>query len=207
MDWQNDGYEKMNQEAALEKAIADLAKLEPAMVCMKSGVIFNREQDSYILPCLNRRYLVRHSSGEAEELSRGGKAPLHLQLLFLHYLTCADGTPPGGKWVTIKDLPGGQNYAGVNRVKNIHPLLQNFGSKERPFHSTAVSLGAIPASLGSYSLLFHPFPKIPLIFVSWGNGERFSFAENILYDISAPHYLPIEDCALLPALIMQEMTT
>jgi hypothetical protein len=201
----NENKGESNMEAMLEKAARDLAKLEPSSVCMKGGVIFNREQDSYILPYLNRRYLVHHNSGKVKALSGQSEVSIQLCILFLHYLACADGTPHSGKWITIKDLPGGQKYAETEGERNIHPSLQSFSSIKTPFHDIAVSLGASLASVGNYSLLFHPFPKVPLIFVSWVGDEKFSFAKNILYDTTALNYLPIGDCALLPELIMQEM--
>lgn len=202
---QNEDGKEENLEAMLEKAAHELAQLEPSLVCMKGGVIFNREQDSYILPYLNRRYFVHHSSGKVKASPGQGGVSAQLGILFLRYLAGADGTPLSGKWVNIKGLSPGQEYAEEERVGYTHPFLQGFGSKNHTFHDIAVPLGAIPAPVGNYSLLFHPFPKIPLIFVSWDDHEKFTFARNILYDRAALHYLPLGDLALLPGLIMQEL--
>jgi len=196
---------KKNLNETLKKAVSNLAELEPKLVCLKSGVIYNREQDSYLLSFLNRRYLVHHRSGEVRGLSAEKEAPLQLRILLLHYLACADGTPLSGEWITFKELPESQVYIEMFQKRTLHPFLQYFGDNDRLFRKIAASLEAIPASLGNYSLQFRPFPKVPIIFVSW-NDERDSVPSNkILFDSSAPHYLSTEDYALLPGLIIQEM--
>ena len=192
--------------ARLEKAIHDLAKLEPSAVCMNSGVIFNREQDSYILPYLNRKFLVHHSSGKIEApWGQGEEIPPQLHILLLHYLIHADGIALSGKWITPRDHPEGLLYGEGDWLEDIHPLLHDFGSLINHFKESAGSLGATATHMGNYSLLFQPLPKVPLVFVSWSDSEKFSFASNVLYDEMVLHYLPKEDCALLPRLIIQEL--
>lgn len=205
MNLQGGNNGQNNLDKVLQKAASKLAALDPKFVCMKSGVIYNREQDSYILPYLNRKYLVHHSSGKVEALSHESKDSINHWILFLHYLACADGTSLSGKWVTFNDLPGGRTYAEPERKENTHPIFHKFKINSTLLQDKAACLEAKPASMGSYSLLFRPFPRVPLIFVSWQGDENFSLADNIRFDTSVTHYLPIEDCAVLPALIMQEL--
>lgn len=205
MDLQGGNNGQNNLDEALQKAAGKLAALDPKFVCMKSGVIYNREQDSYILPYLNRKYLVHHSSGKVVPLFHESKDSINHWILFLHYLACADGTPLSGEWVTFKDLPGGQAYIEPERKENTHPIFHKFGIKSTLLQDKASHLEAKPASMGSYSLLFRPFPRVPVIFVSWQQDENFSLADNILFDASVTHYLSVQDCAVLPDLIMQEL--
>lgn len=205
MDLQGKNNGLNNPGDVLRKAADKLATLDPKFVCLKSGVIYNREQDSYLLPYLNRKYLVHHSSGKIEALFPECKDNINLWILFLHYLACADGTPLSGEWVAFKDLPGGRAYTEPEQKGNTHPIFRKFGINSPLLQEKAARLGAKPADMGSYSLLFRPFPRVPVIFVSWHNDREFSLADNVLFDTSATHYLPIEDCAILPELIMQEL--
>ena len=121
--------EKYNIGVTLKKAIKELSQSDPRTVCLNSAVIFNREQESYILPYLNRKYLVNHHSGEVRPFSDGAAAvSIHLQILFLHYLINAKGTPLKNEWITFKELPGGQIYVGPYQNRTIRPLLQYFGA-------------------------------------------------------------------------------
>ncbi|MEW5919444.1 MAG: DUF3786 domain-containing protein [Bacillota bacterium] len=197
--------EKYNLGVARQKAAAALAGTDPRHVCLNSGVIYNREQDCYILPYLNRRYLVNHSSGEVRNMLDGSGVAPHLQIMFLHYLVGADGTPLHDAWITFKELPGGGIYGEPYRKRAILPLLRYFGSQPEKFMEIGISLGGEAHNYGDLSLKLRPFPRIPLLFVLWKGDEEFPPAAGILYDASAAHYLPTEDYALLPGLIIWEI--
>ncbi len=206
--------EKYNLNVTLEKAIAELAQSEPRTVCLNSAVIFNREEDSYILPYLNRRYYVHHHTGKVQPFSGGGNGDgagagaavsLHLRILFLHYLSGARGTPLQNKWITFKELPGGQIYTGPYQNRTLRPLLQNFGAQPEKFVALAEDLGGQRAAFGDQAVTLYPFPRLPLTFVFWAGDDEFPPTANILYDASAADYLPTEDHVLLPSLIIWEI--
>ncbi len=198
--------EKYNLGVTLEKAIQELAQSDPRTVCLNSAVIFNREEESYILPYLDRKYLVHHHTGEVQPFSSGAAAvSIHLQILFLHYLINARGTPLKNEWITFKELPGGQIYTGPYQKRTLHPLLQNFGAQPEKLVALAQTLGGQHSTFGDYAVTLYPFPRVPLVFVLWAGDEEFPPSANILYDASAADYLPTEDYALLPGLIIWEM--
>ena len=202
---EQDKREKYNLGVAREQAATALAGADPRHVCLNSGVIYNREQDSYILPYLNRRYLVNHSSGEVKNMADGSGVSPHMQIMFLHYLSRADGTPLRNEWITFKELSGGEIYREPFRKRAISPLLQYFGNKPDRFMEVGLSLGGERYTYGDISLLMRPFPRVPLVFVLWQGDEEFPASANILYDATANLYLPTEDYALLPGLIIWEI--
>ena len=198
--------EKYNIGVALKKAIKKLAQSDPRTVCLNSAVIFNREEEGYILPYLNRRYLVKRRTGEVQPFSdEEGEVSIHLRILFLHYLSEAGGAPLQNEWITFKEIPGGQIYTGPYQKRTIQPLLQNFGEQPEKFMELAEDLGGQRTTFGDYAVTLHPFPRLPLTFVFWEGDEEFPATANILYDASAVDYLPTEDHVLLPSLIIWEM--
>lgn len=197
--------EKYNMGAALEIAVQKLSSADPRLVSMNSGVLFNREQDSYIVPYLNRKYYVGHSTGEISPVQGDKEVSIQLRILFLHYLVAAGGKPLQNEWITFKELPGGAIYSGPYQRRTIKPFLQYFGEQPRRFREIAASLGGISAPLGDLCMILRPFPRVPLGFVLWEGDEEFPSSATILYDASAPGYLPTEDYALLPGLLIWEM--
>lgn len=198
--------EKYNIGVALEMAIKKLSAADPRQVSMKSGVIFNREQESYIVPYLNRKYLVNHSTGNITPLQQNDKGvSIQQQTLFLHYLATAGGDSLQNEWITFKELPGGAIYTGPYQNRTIKPFLKYFGEQPRRFQKIAASLGGISAAFGDLCMILRPFPRVPIGFVLWEGDEEFPPSANILYDASASSYLPTEDYALLPGLIIWEM--
>jgi hypothetical protein len=197
--------EKFNLGVALEKAINELSQADPRIVCLNSGVTYNREQKSFMLPYLNRKYFVNHHTGEVKSLLDGKRVSIHLQILFLHYLYHSSGAPVKGEWITFKELPGGQIYLEPYQKRTIKPLLNYFGQKAEKFVEIAFSLDGKTAPFGDVSIILRPFPRVPIGFVFWKGDAEFPPSANILYDASASHYLPTEDYALLPGLIIWEM--
>ncbi|HAP32790.1 MAG TPA: hypothetical protein DCQ14_07055 [Firmicutes bacterium] len=199
------GRDQYNLGVARRMAVETLAAADPSKVCLLSGVDFNREQNSYILPYLNRRYLVNSSSGAVKNMADGSGVSPYLEVIFLHYLLTADGTPLHSEWITFKELPGGGIYGEPYRKRTIVPLLRYFGEKPEKFREVGLSLGGADYNYGDLSLLFHPFPRIAMVFVLWKGDDEFAPSANILYDACAAHYLPTEDYALLPSLIIWEI--
>jgi len=199
---QKDPY---NLGVALQKAVEELSLADPLAVCLNSAVTYNREQNSFILPYLNRKYLVNHRTGEVKPLLNSPGVSIQLQILFLHYLIRADGTPLKGEWITFKELPGGKIYLQAYQKRTIKPLLKHFGEQPEKLGKIAALLNGKSASFGYISVVLRPFPRVPVAFVLWRGDDEFPTSANILYDTSAAHYLPTEDYALLPGLIIWEM--
>ncbi len=197
--------EKFNLGVTLDKAIGELSQADPRIVSRNSAVIFNKEQDGFILPYLNRQYFVHHRTGEVKSLLDGQGVSIQQQILFLHYLAQARGTELQGKWITFKELPGGQIYIEPYQNRTTKPFLKYFGQKQEKFVELAAALEGKASSFGDVSMVLRPFPRIPILFVLWEGDEEFPPSTNILYDASAPDYLPTEDYALLPGLIIWEM--
>ena len=197
--------EKFNLGVTLDKAIAKLSQADPKNICLNSAVIFNREQNSFILPYLNKKYLVNHRNGEVKSVVDGRGVSIQMQILFLHYLSQAQGSELQEKWITFKELPGGQIYVEPYQNRTIRPLLKYFGEKPEKFAELAIELGGKASSFGDISMIMRPLPRVPIMFVLWEGDEEFPASANILYDAVAPDYLPTEDYALLPGLIIFEM--
>ena len=203
----NKQREKFNLGVTLEKAVQELSQCDPQEVSSNSGVIFNHEEGCYLLPYLNRQYLIYHENGEVKPLLQEEEISLQMRITFLHYLIHADGTPLKGEWITFKELPGGHIYVTPYRNRTIKPLLKIFGNNLQKFMELAAMLGGQPGPFGDVSVIMRPFPKVPVALILWEGDEEFSPSANILYNASAAHYLPTEDYALLPGLIIFEMAS
>lgn len=122
----------------------------------------------------------------------------HLQLLatLLEHYALAKTTPPTGKLVKFKDIPGGHAYEGAFDKRAIQPVAHFFGEKPAEMTKAAKLLGGVERSFGDASFEVEALKGIPLTYILWG-AEEFSASANILYDESASNYLPTEDLAVL----------
>ncbi|NLC11904.1 MAG: DUF3786 domain-containing protein [Firmicutes bacterium] len=199
------GRGKYNIEVALEKAIHNLAAKNPREVSVNSGINFNRESKEYLVPFLGSRFFVHHETGKVTSAASKEEAPLHTRLLILHYLYTANGRPLAGEWITFKELPGGQIYVKPYTNRAIRPLEKAFGSRPDRLLTAAAKLGGKEGNFGDFCAVLQVLPRVPMAFVLWEGDEEFPPRGNILYDANASCYLPTEDYALLPGIVIGEL--
>jgi hypothetical protein len=131
-------------------------------------------------------------------------AELH-QLLALYYFAWADGTPVNGHWISFAELPDGrfynlafQSYTGVE-------LGRVFGSDLPALERAANRLNGVVQPVGDRAYAFNVLPRLPLLLVYWRGDEDFPPACQLLFDASAPHYLPTDGCAITGSLLTRQL--
>jgi hypothetical protein len=113
-------------------------------------------------------------------------------ILLSHY-ALGQPTPPTGKLVKFKDLPGGYAYEGAFNQRAIQPIADAFGNRPDLLVQAAKFLGGVRIVLGGDVSAKVPTLKgIPLTYILW-KKEEFDASATVLYDESASSYLPTED--------------
>ncbi len=119
------------------------------------------------------------------------------KILILHYFTGAKGTPPTGKLITYKQLPGGISYFPAFSQRAIAPFVKRFGSNLELLVSTSAKSGGRKADYGDVSVTINAFPYVPITFVLWRGDGELAPNGSILFDTSISDYLSTEDIAVL----------
>jgi hypothetical protein len=119
--------------------------------------------------------------------------------LLLYYFTTADGTPPTGRWVAFSDLPDGRFYNQAFQGYTGAELARHFKTDLTAFLGQAEKAGGIPqpGAPGDAAFYFQALPRISLMVVCWQGDEDFPSNFQVLFDASAPHYLPTDGYAIL----------
>jgi hypothetical protein len=137
----------------------------------------------------------------------GPEVPLAEQALILHYLTNADGSEPGGDWITFREVPSGEFYwsAFVRRAKN--PLVGFFGERPELLTELGPLVGgeAKPEMSGDTVVLVKAFPRVPILLQLWRGDDEFPADGNLLFDKTISNYLSTEDVALAAGLPIYKM--
>jgi len=186
----------MNWDVTLEIARGRLGDSEPQNIARAAAVRYDAAAGEFVVPYLNQEHLVRYPSGEVY-LPQGEEAPIVNKILILHYLEQAEGVPLHHKWISFKEIPGGQIYINPFYNRAIRPLIKLFGSDPQGLITAGSALGGKKESLGDASVVVPVFPMVPVAYVIWEGDEEFEPSGNILFDESAPHYLPLEDYAVI----------
>ena len=130
----------MNWDVTLEIAQGKLGDSEPQNIARAAAVRYDAAAGEFIVPYLNQEHRVRYPSGEVY-LPQGGDAPIVNKILILHYLEHAEGAPLHHKWISFKEIPGGQIYINPFYNRAIRPLIKLFGGDSQGLISSRICLG------------------------------------------------------------------
>ncbi|MBU7005132.1 DUF3786 domain-containing protein [Phosphitispora fastidiosa] len=195
----------LNLDVTYQFAVEQLQKKEPREAARNAGAEYNPETGGILITYLGDTFRVSYPDGRVEPAEDGKEVSLTVKILILHYLNTANGAPLQGKLISFKELPDGAIYIEPFTRRAIKPMLNLFAERQDEFVELAKGIGAEKQSLGDTSVTIYPFPNVPITYVIWSGDDEFPASGNILFDASAPFYLPTEDYALVSGLIIYQL--
>lgn len=188
--------DEMTLDIALEQALSDVQKLPPFVAAARAGCDFSG--GGFRLKFFNRPFIIHHPQVKIEEEDSAAAPPQWLQVTLLHYLLTADGAPIEDQWITYRYLPGAAFFEQRFHEMALKSLLRSFGNDLPAFQRSSLSLGGESMSrTGDAAFRFHALPRIPMACILYVGDEEMAPSINVLFDASAPHYLPTEDLSYL----------
>ena len=195
----------MCYELALDRALEDIQGIDPAVVAARTGAVC--EEGRLRLAFFDRTFFVHYTVGRVEEAGASGSPPDWLSVLLLRYLLLSKGGDLAGEWIAYRQLPGGLLIGQKFVSMAINPLIAAFGQDGDYFAEAALSLGGepIPGS-GDAAFRFLALPRVPLGCILYLGEDEMPPSVNILFDASAPRYLPTEDLCLVGSYFTSALT-
>jgi hypothetical protein len=193
---------------ALDKARQDLQGRDLMRAAALSGATYDKltaNSGRFRLRFCEKEYVIDYPEASVREEKSGQEPSTFIQILILHYLIHADGTPSADKWISFRELPGGLGFAPAFQQHASQPLARAFGHDAESFIKAAEALGGERLTFGSVSFLFRIFPRQWVAVVLDLADEEFPAWVNILFDGAASHYLPTEDWAVVGELLSSRL--
>jgi hypothetical protein len=185
-----------NLGEALAKARRELKLLDPTWIASRAEVIYSYPQASFKVPLFGDGYLVAFHTGEVTR-EDGGHAGDGEALIILHYLVQADGTEVRDEWIAYRDLPGARYHDSAFIAEVERPLSLGLAGRLDGLLDWARIHGRILKLTGDLAFAWHVLPRVPLLVIFNEGDEEFPASARVLFDISAPNYLPTEDLSIL----------
>lgn len=181
----------------VERARDALRTVDPTGLARRTGCL--HEADGTLRLALFREgYTIQPADWSIYRCDTGASPTEFTQALILTYLVTADGTPPSGRWIGYRDLPGGMFYAQAFRGYAELHLARELGSDGfQPFRAAAAALGGTPIEIGDAGYAFPVLPRVHLGAVYWLGDEDFPSHTSILFEDTAPHYMTTDGLAVL----------
>ncbi len=158
------------------------------------------------MPFLGRVFCLSFPSGEVAERGTGELPPPWLHLILLHYLLTTDGTPVADSWIAYRHLPGALLFEGRFQGMTVGPLVHAFGHDIEGFRRAGLALGGHHMSrTGDAGFRFMVLPQLPMATILYLGDEEMPASAAVLFDASAPHYLPTEDLSIVGGHLSREL--
>ena len=188
-------YDKM--APLLSKARQDLSQITTDRLVARSGCRLEANGELR-LTFFGRDYMIAPPQFTVRSGDTGEEPSSFVQAILLTYLVTADGTTPSAHLVAFRGLPEGMFYAVAFRDfadNRLTKALDKVG--EEAFHRAAAQLGGQPLDIGSTGYVFDALPRLKVAAVYWMGDEELPSRASILFEDTAPHYMPTEGLAIL----------
>jgi hypothetical protein len=183
-------------ERRLQELRAQLQGQDPAQVARRSGSSW--DQGKIRLSYWGQELSLAWPSLVATRMEDGQPASTFDSAMLLYYLITADGTPPAGRWISYRELPGGAFYNQAFQGYSGGPLARALSDRPTEFERAAASLGGTPvAQLAPQAYGFLPLPRLPLAAALWPGDDELPGRAAVLFDACACHYMTTDGLALL----------
>ncbi|UCB46092.1 MAG: DUF3786 domain-containing protein [Spirochaetota bacterium] len=204
----------------IEKMRDNVKKIDPQRLSHNTGAVFHSTEEHCATKkhCASEKHLgdfkliffgesitVTYPEFIIRESDSNEEVQEHIKALLLYYFTTADGTPPGGKWIALSELPDGGFYNQAYQGYSGNRLVKAFANDLDSFRNSAFSWGGTAESFGDLSFSFQALPNVKLLAVYWKGDEEFSPTAKVLFDSSARHYLPTDLCAFLGSILTKKL--
>jgi len=174
-----------------------LTGLHPNEVCERTEAVYRYNKNGYFLPFLNQPYLVipkerkilrirPDESVERETLSKD------FYLTSLFYLAEAKKVEPTRRWLSEKDLRGGEMFFRGPHALPLTEVLEKYGQDPQAFVEAGKRLGGVEMLYGDKAFGLDVFPKIPLVYILWKGDKEFPPRVQVLFDETIQDHFPLD---------------
>ena len=137
--------------------------------------------------------------------SDGRPCPEELAILFLDYMTRADGSRPTEEWIGFQELPDGSFYRHAFQGYSGDQLVRDLGADTDRFRRSAAKLDGEQLSTGDAGYAFRVLPHGPMAVVWWDGDDEFPANATVLFDRIAGTYLPTDGLAILGRMLCRAL--
>jgi len=192
-DLQTDNL-KRAVEMAYVQACEDFKRWDPVDMAKSSGTSFDCDANVFSVVYANQSYKVSFPSGDVVYAEKNDLVPNPEKVILLHYLIRAGGQPITDSWISFKEIPAaGMLYSDPFNKRVTNYLHGVFGKKPELLIQAGELLGGSAINCGDYGIRLNALPRMPIVFALWAGDEEFGPRATVLFDATAPLYLPAED--------------
>jgi hypothetical protein len=190
--------------AQVEAMKEELRQGDPLQYAANTGAEFC--EGAFRIKFYGEPYLITFPDFQVRVETTGKVCGLNPTGMFLYYLKTADGSPPAGKWIALRELPGGMFYHRAYQGYSGNLLAKAINNQVNVFARAANHLGGLPLALGDAAFAFDALPRVQVAAVYHTAAEGLPASAAVLFDASASHYLPTDLLAGVGSALVDRLT-
>lgn len=191
---------------AYSKACEDLQRWDSMDMATSSGSSLDLFTKTFSVHYVNEEYNIRFPSGDVVYANKDEIVPITVKIVLLHYLVRAGGQPLKNSWISFKEISeGGMLYAEPFTKRVTNYLIAIFGNQPQTLLQAGIVLGGSVVNCGDYGIQINVLPRLPITYALWAGDEEFTPRATVLFDATAPFYLPTEDIVVAAAFCVGQL--
>jgi hypothetical protein len=180
-----------------EKLWERISDLDPAEVCKRAGVLYDKKADSYLLKSFGFDFSISPGKKEIRNVSEKGEVVTKRLAFFfnpsvLSYLVNAKEIALSGRLIKPENVHGGEFFFQGTHMLPLNKIAERYGEDRGGFISRGEELNANLTGYGDASLELYPLPRIPVTLILWLSDEEFPARTDILFDSTCKIQLPLD---------------
>ncbi len=199
--------DELSNEAKRKQALRErcaeyhqsLLEVDPEVLARNAALAIGRNREGFLYlsgELMLENYLI-YPPTFAITKSKGEPATLREELLWLHYLERADGTPLSGRWVNLSEI-GGLFYQQAFQGYCGDELAEAWGDDLEGLKKSCFAAGGWPIQgLADLAFEWRVLPRLPLCLCYRLPGGKESAWATMLFDASADHYVAADVAAIV----------
>ena len=186
---------------ALQRARGEMRRLDPFRAAYLAACSYTDAPPGHLtLTFFGNEYTITFPELKVTN-ETGAEPDVSTQILLLHYLIHADGTPPADHWISFRELPDGRVYDAAFQGRSPVRLAQVFGHDLAGFVAACRSLRGEAIQFGDAAYRFQILPRVAMAVILHLGDDEFPAAGNVVFDGACGHYLPTEDYAVVGGML------
>ena len=170
---------------------------KPELMAKNTGCVYNESRGEIEVKLMKKNVIVKYPSGEVLNGDGSEIEKYPPKTLILRYLMQGKGVGPSDKYITYREVDGGNVYYSNFYGRCLLRLSKTFGNNINKFKEVFKNLGAQEVSMGDAAYKFRFLNNIYVIFALWEGDEEFTPSSQILFNSNVPFYFTAEDLAVV----------
>lgn len=171
----------------------DLKVLDPQDVVARTGCKWDASTSQYHLNVWGYEYGVDVNKCQIFPITDGYKTYQDFLYLFIvFYLMKGKNTPPTGKWISEKDIPGGEGFFRGPHTLPTDVITNRVGDDISKFQALCKKMNGTPIDMADAAFSFPITPSIPVAVLYWQGDDDFPCESKLLFDETIKEQVPID---------------